>query len=388
MPRDAAVSLADFAAAGVRLRPTDAVTIVRTLVMQVAERSLPGVPSAHVIRLSLSGDVSVEGPVVASGQPVPRAAQLLAALLPGGKPQSAEPTPLWRLIDRAVQSPPAYGTLEAFAAALAPFAAHDPQAAIQELTARWAGTAQSSDSAAIDLEEENQGPTDDPGRVMGVSEMRRARRDTGLSLDEVSKRSRIPVSLLRQLEWGYLRNWPQGLYGRTQLVRYARAAGLDRQRVLDAIWPLVASQAANPGAALPSCAVADAGSIPILIDQPAFGPDEVLFETEGGHPAEVTAETREEDPADQLAPPAGLLDSDTAGRGTAPRVDGRRRGAARAGVGGSAVGTPRVTDGLPGHHAAGDTSRASDGQPARDAFRGVKPIASAPVAARPALGSG
>ena len=388
MPRDAAVSLADFAAAGVRLRPTDAVTIVRTLVMQVAERSLPGVPSAHVIRLSLSGDVSVEGPVVASGQPVPRAAQLLAALLPGGKPQSAEPTPLWRLIDRAVQSPPAYGTLEAFAAALAPFAAHDPQAAIQELTARWAGTAQSSDSAAIDLEEENQGPTDDPGRVMSVSEMRRARRDTGLSLDEVSKRSRIPVSLLRQLEWGYLRNWPQGLYGRTQLVRYARAAGLDRQRVLDAIWPLVVSQAANPGAALPSCAVADAGSIPILIVQPAFGPDEVLFETEGGHPAEVTAETREEDPADQLAPPAGLLDP-------TPQVEAPRRvsmAAAAALLALASAGalwglresptdrrgtTPQVIRRVP----------ATANRPATPSAA-VEPIASAPVAARPALGSG
>ena len=44
--------------------------------------------------------------------------------------------------------------------------------------------------------------------------------------------ARIPVSMLRQLEWGYLRNWPKGLYGRTQLVRYARASGLSRQLVL------------------------------------------------------------------------------------------------------------------------------------------------------------
>ncbi len=45
---------------------------------------------------------------------------------------------------------------------------------------------------------------------LSVSDVRRARRDTGLSLEEVSKRSRIPVSMLRQLEWGYLRT---GLYG-------------------------------------------------------------------------------------------------------------------------------------------------------------------------------
>jgi hypothetical protein len=102
-----------------------------------------------LIRLSFYGDVLVEGPVVASGQPVPRAAQLLAALLPGAKPQSAEPTALWRLIDRAVLSPPAYTTLDEFAAALAPFAAHDPQAAIRDLTSRWAD-AQPSDPAPID----------------------------------------------------------------------------------------------------------------------------------------------------------------------------------------------------------------------------------------------
>ena len=73
MHRHAAVSLADLAAAGVRLRPTDAVTIVGALVRQIEHRLLPGVPSAHVIRLSTSGEVSVEGPVVATGMPVPRA---------------------------------------------------------------------------------------------------------------------------------------------------------------------------------------------------------------------------------------------------------------------------------------------------------------------------
>ena len=60
------VSLADLADAGVRLRPTDAVTIVRALILQVANGILPGVPSAHVIRLAPSGGITVEGPVVAS----------------------------------------------------------------------------------------------------------------------------------------------------------------------------------------------------------------------------------------------------------------------------------------------------------------------------------
>ena len=73
----------------------------------------------------------------------------------------------------------------------------------------------------------------DPNAVV-VSDMRRARRETGLSLLEISKKSRIPVSLLRQLEWGYMRNWPTGQYGRTELSRYARAAGLNKDMVIAA----------------------------------------------------------------------------------------------------------------------------------------------------------
>ena len=51
MRSHASVSLADLSAAGLRLRPTEAVTIVRALALQVARGELPGMPSAHVIRL-------------------------------------------------------------------------------------------------------------------------------------------------------------------------------------------------------------------------------------------------------------------------------------------------------------------------------------------------
>ena len=242
------VSLADLADAGVRLRPTDAVTIVRALILQVANGILPGVPSAHVIRLAPSGGITVEGPVVASGRPVPRAAQLLAALLRGSGRPTAEPTPLRRVIARAIQQPSEFSTLQELADALGPFAAQDPSAAIKELTTRWTEAARAMGLQAADPTDDEAEPDgneneedDDIGSTgsPSVSDVRRARRDTGLSLEEVSKRSRIPVSMLRQLEWGYLRNWPHGLYGRTQLVRYARAAGLDRQLVLDAMLPLV-----------------------------------------------------------------------------------------------------------------------------------------------------
>jgi Helix-turn-helix domain/WD40-like Beta Propeller Repeat len=241
------VSLADLADAGVRLRPTDAVTIVRALILQVASGILPGVPTAHVIRLAPSGGITVEGPVVASGPPVPRAAQLLAALLRGSGGRTAEPTALRRVIARALQEPSGFATLQELADAVAPFAARDPSAAIKELTTRWADAARSlglqpsdgQDEAEPDPAGEDEDYEEELAGGLSVSDVRRARRDTGLSLEEVSKRSRIPVSMLRQLEWGYLRNWPNGLYGRTQLVRYARAAGLDRQLVLDAMLPLV-----------------------------------------------------------------------------------------------------------------------------------------------------
>ena len=214
------VSLADLADAGVRLRPTDAVTIVRALILQVANGILPGVPSAHVIRLAPSGGITVEGPVVASGRPVPRAAQLLAALLRGSGRPTAEPTPLRRVIARAIQQPSEFSTLQELADALGPFAAQDPSAAIKELTTRWTEAARAMGLQAADPTDNEAEPDgneneedDDIGSTgsPSVSDVRRARRDTGLSLEEVSKRSRIPVSMLRQLEWGYLRNWPHGL---------------------------------------------------------------------------------------------------------------------------------------------------------------------------------
>ena len=82
-------------------------------------------------------------------------------------------------------------------------------------------------------------PEDEPSAPLTISDIRRARRATGLPLSEIAERSRIPVDLLRQLEWGYLRNWPEGLYGRTQLVRYSRASGLDEQLVIETVWPML-----------------------------------------------------------------------------------------------------------------------------------------------------
>ncbi len=308
MPRADAVSLANLAAAGVRLRPTDAVTIVRALVAQVADGRLPGVPSAHVIRLAPSGAVAVEGPVVASGTPLPRAAQLLAALLRGSQRHPAEPTRLRRVIAQALHDPSGFATLGDFSSALAPFAARDSASAIRNLTSR---VSEAEPAAGAGQEAAAGASGGQAVSGMDISDIRRARRDTGLSLDEISSRSRIPVAMLRQLEWGYLRNWPSGLYGRTQLARYARAAGLNRQVVLDAIRPLMdgAGEHAAESDTAPAAGEA-AGSIQIV--QPTFAADEVLFEAERvAEPA--VAEVAAEPPVTAPSGPALLDEPDVLG---------------------------------------------------------------------------
>jgi hypothetical protein len=267
---DARISLADLSAASVRLSTADAVTIVRQLVLQVASGELPGVPSAHVIRIAPSGVVSIEGPVAAGGREVARSAQLLESLLPGIGTSSEERVPgaLRLVIARALGTLdlPPYGSLESFAEALNRFAASDPAAAIREITRRWAapredekGSAVAPTPARVSAEslelgraefartgtdhEGVEGPRTASGPIdpswITISDIRRARRATRLPLQEISTRSRIPVLLLRQLEWGYLRNWPEGLYGRTQLVRYARAAGLDERLVTAIVCPML-----------------------------------------------------------------------------------------------------------------------------------------------------
>jgi Tol biopolymer transport system component len=283
------VSLADLAAAGVRLRPFEAVTIVRELALQVARDQAPGVPSAHVIRLAPSGAVFIEGPVAAGGRSVGRAAQLLDTLLPGfdAPPEFRAPGALRLVIARALGSVdlPPYATLDAFADALARFGAADAAPVIRQIVSSWAESV-ASESAAMTGNNETPGTlsedelsrtervlesfapaVSEPETALTVSDVRRARRATGLTLAQISDRSRIPVALLRELEWGYLRNWPSGHYGRTQLVRYARAAGLDEQVVVTTVWPMFDEQPWTDESALQPVA-ATVESVPDFSEYP------------------------------------------------------------------------------------------------------------------------
>ncbi len=257
------ISLADLSTVGVRLRATDAVTIVRELLLQVSRGELPGVPSAHVIRLTGGGSVVIEGPVAAGGGVVSRGAQLLDSLLPpfDATGELKVPGALRLVVARALGTLdlPAYTSLEEFGAALDRFAEPDARLAVRRLVERHGssrgGHATTTGSALVVVPEDS---ASRPPRVpetalaeqrralmrrdpstLSVSDIRRARRATGLPLSTIADRSRIPVTLLRQLEWGYVVNWPAGLYGRTELVRYARAAGLDEQLVVATVWPLL-----------------------------------------------------------------------------------------------------------------------------------------------------
>jgi hypothetical protein len=252
---NAPISLADLSAAGVRLRPYEAVTIVRELLRLVARGEVAGVPSAHVIRLSAAGVVSVEGPVAAGGRPVMRAAQLLDSLLPGADAgnQFRVPGGLKLIVARALGTLdlPPFSALDDFGEALARFSATDPASTVANLVVSWSELVAARVPEAIEAEPTAaqiqpfvSSRTQDirahlAREPLTVSDIRRARRATGLPLSAIAARSHIPVGMLRQLEWGYFANWPSGHYGRTQLVRYARSAGLDEDLVVSTLLPLI-----------------------------------------------------------------------------------------------------------------------------------------------------
>ena len=277
LPHDPHVSLSDLSAAGVRVRPAEAVTLVRELAVLVTRDGLPGVPSAHVVHLAREGRLLVEGPVAADGRAVLRAADLLEAMLPGfdARSEFRVPGALRLVIARALGTLdlPPYPSLHEFVAALAHFSLPDTASVVSSLYAAWATALAESDAEVTATPEvarrsfagvDTVLPIAPPiapglppvpreskshfGRQPGIGDItvldiRRARRATGLTLGEIARRSRIPVWLLRELEWGYLRHWPAGQYGRTQLTRYARAAGLDDRLVVATLWPMIEDDA-------------------------------------------------------------------------------------------------------------------------------------------------
>ena len=232
----ATVSLAELAGAE-PLRPVQAVTIVHEIIGRIASGAIAGVPSPQIIRLSTTGRITIEGPIAADARTVGHAAHLLSTLLPGFEARASERVPgaLRLVIARASQGldVPPYPSLEAFGADLARFASPDADSCIRELvTIRL--------KARID-EAVNRSDVNTAAAVnqsLTVSDIRRARRATGMTLADIAFRTGVPASLLCHLEWGYLDHWPAAPIARRLMVRYAQTAGLDEQLVLDVAWPL------------------------------------------------------------------------------------------------------------------------------------------------------
>jgi helix-turn-helix protein/WD40 repeat protein len=233
----ATISLAELAGAE-PLRPVQAVTIVHEIIALISAGTIAGVPSPQIIRLSETGRMSVEGPIAADAHTVGHAAHLLSTLLPSFDKRSDERVPgALRLViargTRALDVPP-YASMEAFGADLVRFASHDAEACIREIVA----TRQKRRN--VDAIDSNQlGAAIAAAESLTISDIRRARRATGLTLADLSSRTGIPASLLCELEWGYLDHWPTPPVARRMMARYAQSAGLDEQVVLDVVWPLL-----------------------------------------------------------------------------------------------------------------------------------------------------
>ena len=65
-------------------------------------------------------------------------------------------------------------------------------------------------------------------------ELRRARERKGLTLDEVSERTKVSVTHFTGLERGDISRWPSGIFGRAFVRGYAGAVGLDPEELVAA----------------------------------------------------------------------------------------------------------------------------------------------------------
>ncbi len=219
----ARVSLAELASAGVLLHSTEATAIVVDLCRQYERGEIRGIPSTHVIRLTPEGAVVAEGPITTDQPPVQRAAQLLNDLLPpfGAGTAYHVPGALRIIVTRALGALdlPPFRSLTDFCTTVERFAADDLASTARNLYRTW---------------EISKTP-----RTLTVSDLRRARRATGMSLEQIASACGVSAVLLRELEWGYLKNWRNDAVGRTWLTGYAKASGLDEALVTSIVVPML-----------------------------------------------------------------------------------------------------------------------------------------------------
>jgi hypothetical protein len=224
------ISLAELIDSDTYLRPDEAVAILREVCRQYAAGELRGIPNAAVIRLTPDGRVSVEGPVNRDQDAVHAAATLLNELLPGFDAPGGFKVPggLRLVLARATRTLdlPPFQDVGELCAALERFAAADLAPTVSALYATHTARRQAPGLPAAT-------------RETTISDIRRARRATGLSLEDVAQAAGVPAAKLRELEWGYMRNWPADDASRDEIRRYARVTGLDERLVLSTAWPLI-----------------------------------------------------------------------------------------------------------------------------------------------------
>jgi Helix-turn-helix domain len=91
-----------------------------------------------------------------------------------------------------------------------------------------------------------------PETIRTVSDLRRARRERGVSLATIASETGIPLTLLRELEWGLFDGWPSGHQTEASLRAYARAAGLPPAAVLAVV---MGPQVPQPSVEMPQVPV-------------------------------------------------------------------------------------------------------------------------------------
>jgi hypothetical protein len=224
------VSLAELAASRIQLRPSEAVAIVDEICRRCEDGLVRGIPTAGVVRLSRDGRISIEGPIE-TGDEVARASQLLNDLLPpfDATPEYRASGALRLAIARGLGTLdlPAYESIAELRGVLQRFGPADVADTARGLFHAW-------DRARVMNDLERRAPGS-----LTISDVRRARRATGLTLRDLADAAEIPALQLRALEWGDMRNWHADAEGRAEVVRYARAAGLDEALVLSIAWPMI-----------------------------------------------------------------------------------------------------------------------------------------------------
>jgi transcriptional regulator with XRE-family HTH domain len=100
---------------------------------------------------------------------------------------------------------------------------------------------------------------------MTIAELRRIRMGKGLSLTEISRRTRIGVGYLRKIEEGQFKALPPGFYARAFVRAYAEAVGVDADVVLGELAVVLpAAQAAaapHPTTGAASAPTVDAATL-------------------------------------------------------------------------------------------------------------------------------